>query len=158
MGKVISTRDVAFDEYTIFDGSEKQIMDNLMHSTLEEIESWIRTVELPPSPQDQNCETNTFYEDETVSDSREALQDQPQYDEAGRKRIPYPTPPSTPPAAFIAQWMSSVGYEQLPPVATGSSDEDKIQSYLTSEEHSRWEWTSYAIWIELSRLITECLS
>ncbi|EFQ89067.1 hypothetical protein PTT_14814 [Pyrenophora teres f. teres 0-1] len=111
-----------------------------MHSTLEEIESWIRTVELPPSPQDQNCETNTFYEDETVSDSREALQDQPQYDEAGRKRIPYPTPPSTPPAAFIAQWMSS------------------IQSYLTSEEHSRWEWTSYAIWIELSRLITECLS
>ncbi|KAK1911276.1 hypothetical protein P3342_012575 [Pyrenophora teres f. teres] len=158
MGKVISTRDVAFDEYTIFDGSEKQIMDNLMHSTLEEIESWIRTVELPPSPQDQNCETNTFYEDETVSDSREALQDQSQYDEAGRKRIPYPTPPSTPPAAFIAQWMSSVGYEQLPPVTAGSSDEDKIQSYLTSEEHSRWEWTSYAIWIELSRLITECLS
>ncbi|KAK1912591.1 hypothetical protein P3342_004527 [Pyrenophora teres f. teres] len=95
----------------------------ILCTALEEIESWIRTVELPPSPQDQNCETNTFYEDETVSDSREALQDQPQYDEAGRKRIPYPTPPSTPPAAFIAQWMSSVGYEQLPPVATGSSDE-----------------------------------
>ena len=52
MGKVISTRDVVFDEYTIFDGSEKQVMDNLMHSTLEEIESWIRTVELPPSPQE----------------------------------------------------------------------------------------------------------
>ncbi|KAK1916962.1 hypothetical protein P3342_001544 [Pyrenophora teres f. teres] len=157
MGKVISTRDVAFDEYTIFDGSEKQIMDNLMHSTRRN-----RIVDtdgrVTSSPQDQNCETNTFYEDETVSDSREALQDQSQYDEAGRKRIPYPTPPSTPPAAFIAQWMSSVGYEQLPPVTAGSSDEDKIQSYLTSEEHSRWEWTSYAIWIELSRLITECLS
>jgi hypothetical protein len=122
MGKVISTRDVVFDEYTIFDGSEKQIINNLMHSTLEEIQSWIRTVELPPSPQNQNSETDTFYEDEAVSDSQ-GPQDQPQYNKAGRKIIPYPTPPSTPPAAFIAQWMSSVGYEQLPPAAAGSSDE-----------------------------------
>lgn len=114
MGKVISTRDVVFDEYTIFDGSEKQIMDNLMHNTLEEIQSWIRTVELPPSPQ-QDSETNTFYEDEAVSDSPETpTGNQPQYNEAGRKRIPYPTPPTTPPAAFLAQWMSSVGYEQSP--------------------------------------------
>ncbi|PZD22853.1 hypothetical protein A1F97_11311, partial [Pyrenophora tritici-repentis] len=97
-------------------------MDNLMHSTLEEIQLWIRTVELPPSPQEQNSETDTFYEDEAVSDSQ-GPPEQPQYDKAGRKRIPYPTPPSTPPAAFIAQWMSSVGYEQLPPAAAGSSDE-----------------------------------
>ena len=122
MGKVISTRDVVFDEYTIFDGSEKQIIDNLMHSTLEEIQSWIRTVELPPSPQDQNSETDTFYEDEAVSDSQ-GPQDQLQYNKAGRKIIPYPTPPSSPLAAFIGQWMSSVGYEQLPPAAAGSSDE-----------------------------------
>jgi hypothetical protein len=128
MGKVISTRDVVFDEYTIFDGSEKQVMDNLMHSTLEEIKSWIRTVELPPSPQ-QNSETNTFYEDEAVSNSQEGpLIDQPQYDKAGRKRIPYPTPPSTPHAALLAQWMSSVGYEQMPPAAAGSSDEGQDQA------------------------------
>jgi hypothetical protein len=38
MEKVISTRDVVFDEYTIFDRSKKQAMDNVMHSTLEEIE------------------------------------------------------------------------------------------------------------------------
>jgi len=114
MGKVISSRDVIFNEYTIFDGSEKQVMNNLMHSTLEEIESWIRTVELPPSPQEQNSETNTFYEDEAVSDSNSwegPSTDQPQYNEAGRKRIPYPTPPSTPHAALLAQWMSLVGYE-----------------------------------------------
>jgi hypothetical protein len=36
--------------------------------------------------------------------------------------MPYPTPLSTPPAVFIAQWMSSVGYEQLPPAVAGSSD------------------------------------
>ncbi|KAH3938605.1 hypothetical protein HBH53_249380 [Parastagonospora nodorum] len=123
MGKVISTLDVACDEYTIFDGSQKQVMDNLMHSTLEEIEAWIRTVELPPSPQNPDSETDTFYEDEAVSDSQEGPQDQPQYNEAGRKITPYPTPPSTPPAAFIAQWMTSVGYEQLPSIAAGSSGE-----------------------------------
>jgi hypothetical protein len=39
MGKVISTRDVVFDEYTIFNRSKKQVTDNLMHSTLEEIKS-----------------------------------------------------------------------------------------------------------------------
>jgi hypothetical protein len=37
MGKVISTRDVVFDEYTIFNRSEKQVIDNLMYSTLKEI-------------------------------------------------------------------------------------------------------------------------
>jgi hypothetical protein len=46
MAKVITTRDVVFDEDSIFTGDEKDIMDNLMHSTLEEIEVWIRTVEL----------------------------------------------------------------------------------------------------------------
>jgi hypothetical protein len=106
-----SARDVVFDEYTIFDGSEKQVIDNLMHSTLEEIQLWIRTVELPPSPQDQNSETNTFYKDEAVSDSWEGPQDQPQYNEAGRKRISYPTPPSTPPAAFIVLSQAQVGWE-----------------------------------------------
>jgi hypothetical protein len=48
MAKVITTRDVVFNEELIFTGDEKDIMDNLMHSTLEEIKAWIRTVELPP--------------------------------------------------------------------------------------------------------------
>jgi hypothetical protein len=69
MGKVISTCDVVFDEYTIFDRSEKQAMDNVMHNTLEEIESWIQSVELPSFPQEENSETNTFYKDEAVSNS-----------------------------------------------------------------------------------------
>jgi hypothetical protein len=53
MAKVITTRDVVFDEDLIFTGDEKDIMDNLMHSTLEEIEVWIRTVELLPGTQEQ---------------------------------------------------------------------------------------------------------
>jgi hypothetical protein len=38
MAKVITTRDVVFDEDLIFTRDEKDIIDNLMHSTLEEIE------------------------------------------------------------------------------------------------------------------------
>jgi hypothetical protein len=38
MAKVITTRDVVFNEDLIFTEDEKDIMDNLMHSTLEEIE------------------------------------------------------------------------------------------------------------------------
>jgi hypothetical protein len=37
MGKTISTCDVVFDESKIFNRSQELLMDNLMHSTLEEI-------------------------------------------------------------------------------------------------------------------------
>jgi hypothetical protein len=37
MAKVITTRDVVFDEDLIFTRDEKDIIDNLMHSTLKEI-------------------------------------------------------------------------------------------------------------------------
>jgi hypothetical protein len=47
MAKVISTRDVIFNEDEIFSGKTKDLMDNLMHSTLNEIATWIRSVELP---------------------------------------------------------------------------------------------------------------
>jgi hypothetical protein len=47
MAKVISTRDVIFNEDEIFSGKTEDFMDNLMHSTLNEIATWIRSVELP---------------------------------------------------------------------------------------------------------------
>jgi hypothetical protein len=37
MAKVISTRNVVFDEDTVFDRKIEDIMNNLMHNTLEEI-------------------------------------------------------------------------------------------------------------------------
>jgi hypothetical protein len=37
MGKVISTQDVVFNEETVFNGKKEDIIDNLMHSTLNEI-------------------------------------------------------------------------------------------------------------------------
>ena len=43
MVKAINTRDVAFNEDTVYGGSH-QDMDYLMHSTTEEIAIWIRTI------------------------------------------------------------------------------------------------------------------
>ena len=37
LGKVISSRDVVFDEQSVFDGKIESLIDSLMHSTLEEI-------------------------------------------------------------------------------------------------------------------------
>jgi hypothetical protein len=37
---------VVFDEETVFNGKTEDLMDNLMHNTLEEIATWVKTVEL----------------------------------------------------------------------------------------------------------------
>ena len=57
-----------FDEDSVFSGKTEDLMDNLMHSTLEEIAAWVRSVELPPSPQ-QDQEVESFYEDETITNT-----------------------------------------------------------------------------------------
>jgi len=107
LGKVISTRDVVFDENSVFDGRVEDLMDSLMHSTLEEISTLVRTIELPtPSQQPHN---DSFYEDQAATDSSEP-QDaaDPQGYHQGRKIINgYPTPPTTPPpVALLARLMA----------------------------------------------------
>jgi hypothetical protein len=37
---------MVFDEETIFNGKTEDLIDNLIHSTLEEISTWVKTVEL----------------------------------------------------------------------------------------------------------------
>ncbi|KAF7567716.1 hypothetical protein PtrM4_143070 [Pyrenophora tritici-repentis] len=107
IGKVISTRDVVFDEEVVYSGEHKEVMDNLIHSTTEEIAAWIRTIELPPRPNPTREELGTFYEDETIARAPE--NGRLEYDEAGRKVVPYPTPPHTPPpAALLAQMLTNV--------------------------------------------------
>jgi hypothetical protein len=105
MAKVISTRDVIFNEDEIFSRKTEDLMDNLMHSTLDEIATWIRSVELP-EPTHAEPETQLFYEDDTVIESETTLEppDQPGYYQ-GRKiesdAYPYPTPPLTPPPVVL---------------------------------------------------------
>jgi hypothetical protein len=80
MAKVISTRDVIFNEDEIFSGKTEDLMDNLMHSTLNEIATWIRSVELP-EPTHAELETQSFYEDNTVIELEATSEpsDQPGY-------------------------------------------------------------------------------
>jgi hypothetical protein len=58
---------VVFDEETVFNGKTEDLMDNLMHNTLEEIATWVKTVELPGN-QSQQPETETFYEDDATQE------------------------------------------------------------------------------------------
>ncbi|KAF7573996.1 hypothetical protein PtrM4_056190 [Pyrenophora tritici-repentis] len=99
MAKVISTRDVVFNEETIFNGKTEDLMDNLMHNTLEEIATWVRTVELPGT-QSQQPETETFYEDDTTQEESPRTQ-KTRYHQ-GRKVVEaYLTPPPTPPPVAL---------------------------------------------------------
>lgn len=102
IAKVISTRDVVFDEETIFDGKIEDLMSNLMHNTLEEVATWVKTVELPGT-QSQQSETKTFYEDDTTQEDP-PRKSQPKYYQGRKVKELYLTPPLTPPpVSFLVQ-------------------------------------------------------
>jgi hypothetical protein len=107
LGKVISTRDVVFNEDSIFDGRIEDLRDSLMHNTLKEIATHVRTIELPTPT--QSLETQSFYEDEATAESsdEQGEADPPGYYQGRKIRDQYPTPPSTPPpVALLAQLMA----------------------------------------------------
>lgn len=106
LGRVISTRDVVFDEETVFSGKTEDQMDNLMHHTLEEIATWVRTVELP-SPNSKQPETETFFEEDTTQEGSQPHRSQRHY-RTRKAGDSYPTPPETPPpVALLAQSLAS---------------------------------------------------
>jgi hypothetical protein len=80
MAKVISTQDMVFNEDEIFSGKTEDLMDNLMHSTLNEIATWIRSVELL-EPTHAEPETQSFYKDDMVMEPEATLEpsNQPGY-------------------------------------------------------------------------------
>jgi hypothetical protein len=54
----------------VFNGKREDVKHNLMHSTLNEIAMWIRTIELPELPPSEGeSETTRFYEDDTVQEA-----------------------------------------------------------------------------------------
>jgi hypothetical protein len=108
-GRVISTRDVVFDEETVFDGSEKEIMDNLMHSTTTQIAEWMQSIELP-EPTHEPPEEQTFYEDEPSSDW--PTQSDRQSKQHNQQTQGLLTPPETPPpVALLTQLMVDMKME-----------------------------------------------
>src|SRR6478735_4784631 len=82
-------------------------MDNLMHSTLNEIAIWIRIVELPPTIDYRDM--TPFYEDETIDDSTQDQDNEtPGYHQGRKINYTYPSPPSTPPpVTLLAQLFSN---------------------------------------------------
>jgi hypothetical protein len=121
MAKVISTRDVVFDEDSVFSGKTEDLMDNLMHSRLNEIAAWMRAVELP-EPTHEEPETATFYEDDIVHGSDTTQQDdQPGYYQGRKVDYAYPTPPTTPPPVVLLMQLSLGEHQGGSRAPTGSS-------------------------------------
>jgi hypothetical protein len=100
IAKVVSTQDVVFNKETVFNGKTEDLIDNLMHNTLEEITTWVKTVKLPGT-QSQQPETKTFYKDDTTQEDP-PRKFQTRYHQRRKVTESYLTPPPTPPpAAFL---------------------------------------------------------
>jgi hypothetical protein len=102
-----------FNEHTVFNGKTEDLIDNLMHSTLEEIATLIRTIKLL-SPAHEP-ETESFYKDDTAEETAalDNKEDQLGYYQGRKIRDTYPTPPLTLPlAALLANLMTS-SHEEL---------------------------------------------
>jgi hypothetical protein len=56
-----------FNKHTVFNGKTKDLIDNLMHSTLEEIATLIRTIKLLILVHEP--ETKSFYKDDTAEET-----------------------------------------------------------------------------------------
>lgn len=134
LGKVISTRDVIFDESTLWDGKADALDENLMHNTLQEIKTMASMMERPaPAPQPEN---ESFYEDETSWDDttsgESSNNNHSARENTNRQHSPkhstnapsYPTPPTTPPpVALLTQLFNdntlkdnateSISYERM---------------------------------------------
>jgi hypothetical protein len=57
-----------FDKLTVFNGLEQDIIENLIHSTTEQIAQWVSTLELP-EPTHNPPETQTFFEDKPSAET-----------------------------------------------------------------------------------------
>ena len=56
-----------FNKHTVFNSKTKGLIDNLMHSTLEEIITLIRTIKLLTPA--YKLETKSFYKDDTAEET-----------------------------------------------------------------------------------------
>jgi hypothetical protein len=56
-----------FDKHTVFNGKTEDLIDNLMHSTLEEIVALIRTIKLLTLA--YKPESESFYKDDTAEET-----------------------------------------------------------------------------------------
>jgi hypothetical protein len=64
LAKVISIRDVTFDEQIVFNSKTKDLYNNLIYITLKEIATLVRTLELLSLS--SYLEAKSFYEDDSA--------------------------------------------------------------------------------------------
>jgi hypothetical protein len=127
LGKVIDTRDVAFDEDKVFSGDSKDLMDDLMHNTVQEIKQMVQDVQLYTRtntgeieedlsvPDHEEDEPSIGQEGSRPTREQRNMRRQARKDEEATKNLPnaYPTPPTSPPApaALLVQLFDELRME-----------------------------------------------
>jgi GAG-pre-integrase domain len=124
LNKVVSTRDVIFDEDSVFDGNLDHLRDDLLRVNLDELKDLLNLVDEPTIeafPEENQLTGSTDDEPvlkgfdfidnepvnvETLEDATDSggaeLMEISQVQDTVKEDFTYPTPPSTPPAALLA--------------------------------------------------------
>ena len=98
--KVISTRDVVFDEGEVFSGNIEALKNDCLHIRLEEIQQLLRTVQEPEQEPTRPSAIEEDSEAYTADTEDEDLQEDLPYTEA--RFEPYPTPSQSPEATLLS--------------------------------------------------------
>ncbi|KJZ77348.1 hypothetical protein HIM_03072 [Hirsutella minnesotensis 3608] len=109
--KVISTRDVIFDEDELFDGTYESLAESVKEANLEELAAALQRISLPeddvvgPAAAPQPYDDEIFDLEDTDREGQQEALPEPKYTEARFELLP--TPPPTPPAALLAAAIQS---------------------------------------------------
>ncbi|KJZ72743.1 hypothetical protein HIM_07935 [Hirsutella minnesotensis 3608] len=106
LNRIISTRDVIFDEDQVFDGTLETLILDVKEADLDELAQTLQRISLPNSTSNQGSQQDSNYFEidsdahnvDNLTGTDEA--DVPKYVEARFELLP--TPPQTPPAALLA--------------------------------------------------------
>ncbi|EAQ91982.1 hypothetical protein CHGG_00217 [Chaetomium globosum CBS 148.51] len=115
LNRVISTRDVIFNEDEFFSGNVEQLRDDLRILNEEDLKKALDTAELP-EPDLEDEPTGRSGEDEEVMDMGDPLD--PVEDSSSESKLtstrfePLPTPPQSPPAAFFTTMYEKTSYDE----------------------------------------------
>ena len=123
LNKVISTRDVIFDEDSTFSGDVSQLKDDLLHVNVDELANELTRLDQTQKDSEIICEPN-LSDEATVYGGFDSIDDEPievqpmEFDtevskegdaELAADELAYPTPEHTPPAALLATTIENEG-------------------------------------------------
>jgi hypothetical protein len=145
LNRVISTRDVIFNEDEFFSGNVEQLRDDLRILNEEDLKKALDTAELP-EPDLEDEPTGRSGEDEEVMDMGDPLD--PVEDSSSESKLtstrfePLPTPPQSPPAAFFTTMYEKTSYDEPQDQESTYNAWQGVEAYNVSRQEGPRQATS----------------